>query len=97
MKVLMLQPQLYLKMLIMVVTFHQAISTIPQFVLQQMVVKIFALLATKSFMLQIPLQLIIGTTDHKQSVVTLVLVVPHQSGLFLVLHQLKNSIFIWLM
>lgn len=80
MKALMLQQQHYTKMLIMVVTFPQAISITPQFVLLQMVVRIFAQLATKSSMLQIPLQLIIGTTDHKQLVVTLVLVVPHPSG-----------------
>lgn len=76
----------------MAATSPQATSTTLQFALQLTVVLIFALLATNSSMLLIPLQVITGTTDHKQLVVTSVLAVTHQSGSLLAPHQLKNSI-----
>lgn len=81
----------------MAVIFQMAISTTLLFALLLMVGKIFALLATKSFMLLIPLKLITGTMVHKQSVATSVLVVTHLFGWFLILQLLKNSTFTWLM
>ena len=79
-RVPMLQHQPFKKVLIMVAIFQMAISTTLLFALLLMVAKIFALLATKSFMLLIPLKLITGTMVHKQSVATSVLVVTHLFG-----------------
>lgn len=96
-KVLTSQPQHSTKVLITAVISPTDISTTPQFVLQPTAVKIFVLLATSSSMLLILLLLITGTTDHKLSVVTSVLVVTHQCGWSSALQQQSNSIFTWLM